>query len=53
MDEVYWLFGCQLIAEEAKLYALGGTDPERPWRSTGSSSDSTRAGNFLADPRAR
>ena len=31
-DEVYWLFGCQLIAEEAKLYALGGTDPERPWR---------------------
>ncbi|MCH9731888.1 MAG: hemin transporter [Actinomycetia bacterium] len=31
-DEVYWLFGCQLIAEEARLYALGGTDPERPWR---------------------
>src|SRR5690606_18798415 len=24
-DEVYWLFGCALIAEEAKLYALGGT----------------------------
>lgn len=31
-DEVYWLFGCSLIAEEAKLYALGGTDPARPWR---------------------
>ncbi len=31
-DEVYWLFGCALIAEEAKLYALGGTDPENPWR---------------------
>lgn len=32
-DEVYWLFGCSLIAEEGKLYALGGTDPEDPWRS--------------------
>jgi len=31
-DEVYWLFGTSLIAEEAKLYALGGTDPEQPWR---------------------
>ena len=31
-DEVYWLFGCSLIAEEAKLYAQGGTDPDRPWR---------------------
>ncbi|MGW9156160.1 MULTISPECIES: globin domain-containing protein [unclassified Microbacterium] len=31
-DEVYWLFGCSLIAEEAKLYALGGTDSEFPWR---------------------
>ncbi|MFT3876611.1 MAG: globin domain-containing protein [Propioniciclava sp.] len=31
-DEVYWLFGCALIAEEAKLYALGGTDPDAPWR---------------------
>ena len=31
-DEVYWLFGCQLLAEEARLYALGGTDPEQPWR---------------------
>ena len=31
-DEVYWLFGSALIAEEAKLYALGGTDPENPWR---------------------
>ncbi len=31
-DEVYWLFGCALIAEEAKLYALGGTNPDEPWR---------------------
>ncbi|WP_462418775.1 globin domain-containing protein [Kytococcus sp. Marseille-QA3725] len=31
-DEVYWLFGTQLIAEEAKLYALAGVDPEEPWR---------------------
>lgn len=31
-DEVYWLFGTSLIAEEAKLYALGGVDPEQPWR---------------------
>ncbi|MFY9335659.1 MAG: globin domain-containing protein [Mycobacterium sp.] len=31
-DEVYWLFACQLVAEEAGLYALGGTDPEHPWR---------------------
>lgn len=31
-DEVYWLFGTALIAEEAKLYALGGTDPDQPWR---------------------
>lgn len=31
-DEVYWLFASQLIAEEAKLYALGGTDPDSPWR---------------------
>lgn len=31
-DEVYWLFGTSLIAEEARLYALGGTDPEHPWR---------------------
>lgn len=31
-DEVYWLFGTQLIAEEARLYAMGGTDPEQPWR---------------------
>lgn len=30
-DEVYWLFGCSLIAEEAKLYALAGTDPAHPW----------------------
>lgn len=31
-NEVYWLFGSQLIAEEAKLYALAGTDPNNPWR---------------------
>ncbi|WP_395244092.1 globin domain-containing protein [Agromyces sp. MMS24-K17] len=31
-DEVYWLFGCSLIAAEAALYAEGGTDPEHPWR---------------------
>lgn len=31
-DEVYWLFATALIAEEAKLYAAGGTDPEQPWR---------------------
>ena len=31
-DEVYWLFATSLIAEEARLYALGGTDPEQPWR---------------------
>lgn len=31
-DEVYWLFGTQLIAEEARLYALGGTNPDQPWR---------------------
>ncbi len=31
-DEVYWLFGTMLIAEEARLYALAGTDPAQPWR---------------------
>lgn len=31
-DEVYWLFGTSLIAEEGKLYAQGCTDPEQPWR---------------------
>ncbi|SJM51767.1 globin domain-containing protein [Gulosibacter sp. 10] len=31
-DEVYWLFATSLIAEEARLYALAGTDPEQPWR---------------------
>lgn len=31
-EEVYWLFGTTLIAEEARLYALGGTDPAQPWR---------------------
>lgn len=31
-DEVYWLFAAQLIAEEARLYTLGGVDPATPWR---------------------
>ncbi|MGH3363839.1 MAG: globin domain-containing protein [Nocardioidaceae bacterium] len=31
-DEVYWLFSAQLIAEEARLYTLGGVDPAAPWR---------------------
>lgn len=31
-DEVYWLFALQLVAEEAKMYALKGVDPENPWR---------------------
>lgn len=31
-DEVYWLFATQLVAEEARLYAFGGTDPAQPWR---------------------
>ena len=31
-DEVYWLFSVQLIAEEARLYALAGVDPTAPWR---------------------
>jgi|SRR5690625_2791677 len=31
-DEVYWLFATALIAEEAKLYAEVGTDPEAPYR---------------------
>lgn len=31
-EEVYWLFATQLVAEEARLYALGGTDPHQPWR---------------------
>lgn len=31
-DEVYWLFATELIAQEAALYALGGTNPEQPWR---------------------
>lgn len=31
-DEVYWLFALQLVAEEAKLYAQGGVDPEHSWR---------------------
>ena len=33
--EVYWLFATQLIAEEARLYALAGVDPSthtRPYR---------------------
>lgn len=31
-DEVYWLFATELIAEEARMYAIGGVDPEHPWR---------------------
>ncbi len=31
-DEVYWLFATQLIAEEARLYTLGGSAPDQPWR---------------------
>lgn len=31
-DEVYWLFATALIAEEARLYAEGGSDPVHPWR---------------------
>lgn len=31
-DEVYWLFSTQLVAEEARLYTLGGVDPASPWR---------------------
>ena len=32
-DEVYWLFATQLIAEEARLYARAGVDPNHPWES--------------------
>lgn len=31
-DEVYWLFALQLVAEEARVYALNSIDPENPWR---------------------
>lgn len=31
-DEVYWLFATALIAEEARLYAEAGTDPDEPYR---------------------
>ncbi|MDR6866334.1 nitric oxide dioxygenase [Microbacterium resistens] len=31
-DEVYWLFATSLIAEEARLYTLGGVSAELPWR---------------------
>ena len=31
-DEVYWLFATALIAEEARLYAEAGTDPDVPYR---------------------
>ncbi len=30
-DEVYWLFATALIAEEARLYAQAGTDPDQPY----------------------
>src|SRR5699024_515007 len=29
-DEVYWLFATALIAEDARLYAEAGTDPDEP-----------------------
>lgn len=32
-NEVYWLFGAQLIAEEARIYAAQGIDPNTPFRS--------------------
>ncbi|HET9649807.1 MAG TPA: globin domain-containing protein [Microlunatus sp.] len=31
-EEVYWLFGAQLIAEEARIYAEAGVDPASPLR---------------------
>jgi nitric oxide dioxygenase len=31
-DEVYWLFGTQLVAEEARLYQQVGVDPAQPLR---------------------
>lgn len=31
-DEVYWLYATALVAEEARLYAEHGTDPDQPWR---------------------
>ncbi len=31
-EEVYWLFGAQLIAEEARIYAEAGVDPATPLR---------------------
>ncbi|WP_158230714.1 globin domain-containing protein [Frankia sp. CcI49] len=31
-DEVYWLFACQLIAEEARVYQRAGVDPRHIWR---------------------
>ena len=38
---------------KAKLYALGGTDPERPWRKYRVVERLDESRNFLADPRAR
>ncbi|MBI3686092.1 MAG: hemin transporter [Actinobacteria bacterium] len=31
-DEVYWLFGCLLVAEEARLYQQAGVSPDHLWR---------------------
>lgn len=32
-DEVYWLFACDLVAREARLYhAVGAADPAEVWR---------------------
>ena len=52
-DEVYWLFGCQLIAEEASFTRWAVPTPSGRGGSAGWSSVSTRRGDLLADPRAR
>lgn len=31
-DEVYWLFACQLIAEETRFGTQAGVNPTQPWR---------------------
>lgn len=31
-DEVYWLFACELVAAEGRLYEAAGVDPAAPWR---------------------
>ncbi|WP_207770162.1 globin domain-containing protein [Frankia canadensis] len=32
-DEMFWLFATALIAEEARIYQRGGSNPANPWRS--------------------